>query len=221
MARRARPGDPDYRPPDRRSSEVRFADALTRSKQVGDCWLWDGSVDSDGYGLFSAKANGYRYQRAHRYSYFFHRGVAPIGLLVCHTCDTPRCINPDHLFLGSVADNNADMVRKGRNRHLSGDKHREAHNLDTVCRGNAWWNEQRQENNKTHRGDNWSTTKLPDRAVEEIRRRWEAREARQVDMAREYGVSKSLINLICHGKARKALPSQAGQTGGNEGATTT
>lgn len=206
------------RPPDRRAADARFRDAMAKARHVGECWIWDGTIDQDGYGLFSGVADGHRYLRAHRYSYYFHRGAHPGDLLVCHTCDTPGCVNPGHLFLGSIADNNLDMVRKGRNRHLSGDMHRAAHRPESWCRGEEWWNEQRRQNNKVQRGNNWSTTKLPDSAVVDIRRRWEAREARQVDMAREYGVSKQLINLICLGKARKALPQKrVGEQGERDG----
>ncbi len=76
------------------------------------CWLWTGRLDKLGYG--DIRAHGRR-QRAHRVSWQFAHGAIPDGMFVCHRCDTPPCVNPAHLFVGSAADNNRDMAAKGRN----------------------------------------------------------------------------------------------------------
>lgn len=77
-----------------------------------DCWYWIGSVDALGYGRFLALGEN----RAHRASYRLFKGDIPNGKFVMHTCDTRCCVNPDHLILGTQADNVKDMVQKGRNR---------------------------------------------------------------------------------------------------------
>jgi hypothetical protein len=61
--------------------------------------------------------DGRKNLRAHRAAYEVYVGPIPVGMLVCHTCDNPKCVNPDHLWLGTEADNTTDKVRKGRGRH--------------------------------------------------------------------------------------------------------
>jgi hypothetical protein len=84
------------------------------------CWLWLGQKRKEcGYGLI--KING-RLTRVHRVSYETFKGPIPDGLFVCHRCDVPLCLNPDHLFLGTLIENNLDMYLKGRNYISSGDE---------------------------------------------------------------------------------------------------
>jgi hypothetical protein len=86
------------------------------AKASGDqCWLWTGTLKTGKYGqLYRGKGSKPRFVIAHRFSYQLHYGAIPKGRMVCHHCDVPACVRPDHLFLGSSKDNVHDMYKKGR-----------------------------------------------------------------------------------------------------------
>lgn len=79
----------------------------------GECWEWLGGKDRHGYGQFRTEKKQHK-TMAHRFSYEIHIGPIPDGMKVCHSCDNPSCVNPDHLWVGTQADNVRDMIAKGR-----------------------------------------------------------------------------------------------------------
>lgn len=89
-------------------------------KVSGDCWIWTGSYGSDGYGVIGI---GRKQFRTHRVSFEIFSGKCADGLLVCHKCDDPRCVNPEHLFVGTPKDNTQDMIAKGRKYKMENTNH--------------------------------------------------------------------------------------------------
>lgn len=90
--------------------------------RTGDCWLWRGAQFQSGYGFVRVKHIGEG--TAHRVAWVLWHGRAiPSGMFLCHHCDTRLCCNPSHIFVGTPADNTADMWSKGRARPPFGENH--------------------------------------------------------------------------------------------------
>lgn len=110
-------------------------------KNAHGCWVWKGTKNRKGYGQISVDG---RHERTHRVAYRLTYGEIPEGMVVRHRCDNPPCINPDHLEVGTSADNSRDMVERGRmvNCKVDRDKCPKGHSFDEV--NTYWWNNARQ-----------------------------------------------------------------------------
>lgn len=134
-------------------------------KKTATCWLWTGHVNGKaGYGMFMRQSP--KKLLAHRVSFEMAFGPIPEGAWVLHRCDNPRCVRPDHLFLGDVRSNAEDMMEKGRGKY------------------------------EAHRGQDNGQAKLDDSQVREMRTRYANGEVTQAQLAQEYSISRALVSFV-------------------------
>lgn len=101
------------------SSEDDFWGNCDSSGGEDSCWIWSGIIDKDGYGKIKYHN---KMVRANRLAYeIYYKLKIPSGMLACHVCDTPSCVNPRHIFLGTPKDNSVDMSVKGRGAPQNGE----------------------------------------------------------------------------------------------------
>lgn len=151
----------------------RFWEKVDKSAGQDGCWLWTAALNNKGYGFFYPHHGEREY--AHRFSYALAYGPIPEGMKVLHRCDNPPCCNPAHLFLGTMADNTQDMMKKGRHRKMPMGK------------------------------DNWrhhrpGKTKLQESDIPIIRSAYE-QGIRIVDLARQFHVSETTISHVIKRKS--------------------
>lgn len=183
----------------------------------GDCWVWTACRDSRGYGRMSYPGRGS--ERAHRIAWELAYGDVPTGMCVLHHCDNPRCVRPEHLFLGDRDANNKDKVAKGRHRVPIGDDHWSRARPANLARGDANGARQhpdrilrgddhpfRQNPSMHARGERTGDAKLTSEIVSEIRRRYVRRKVTAEMLAAEYGVHPSTIRRVLKGKYWSHVP---------------
>lgn len=105
---------------DRGSAEERFWKKAKGSADPNVCWLWHGATNDAGYGQLSVDG---KLEYAHRFSFRTYKRSLRSGEIVLHSCDTPACINPNHLFAGTHQENTDDKINKGRDRKARGKDH--------------------------------------------------------------------------------------------------
>ena len=106
----------------KQTHEERAAETLLKHIVKTDtCWVWKGRTNKKGYGIIGFRNEDGR--MAHRVAWILKNGEIPEGLCVCHKCDNPPCVNPDHLFLGTNQENIADRHAKGRSNAPRGEQH--------------------------------------------------------------------------------------------------
>jgi hypothetical protein len=184
------------------------------------CWAWTATRIQGGYGRLGLNR---KHHLAHRVAWEMANGSVPAGLDVLHRCDNPPCVNVEHLFLGTQADNTADMIAKGRERHACGDQSGARLHPERMPRGDLHWSRLHPESrargdrhgSRTHpeslaRGERNGFAKLNEEKIRKIFR-LRAEGWSQERLGEEFGVSRTNIGHILSRKVWAHVQLEQGQ----------
>lgn len=176
------------------STDCRFELYSASPKTADGCIEWSGPLNNSGYGVLSigdnSRENKKRVRAAHRVAYEKANGDIPEGLCVMHTCDNRKCVNPEHLVLGTWADNNKDRSKKGR----SGKR--------------VFSEDERARYSEMLKGERNHTAKLTDEQVRQLILERGSASYRQ--LGKKYGVAKSVVTSIFNGRSWKHIGQEYG-----------
>lgn len=179
--------------------------------QPNGCWEWQATKTRAGYGnFFLMDGKKERNTMSHRVAYKIYYLKDPEGFCVCHTCDNPKCVNPLHLWLGTMADNNRDKMLKGH--YYKGQEHWAKKNPEKIPRGETHWSQTQPHTvaglprGESHwskrtpelclRGERHGMAKLTEILVKEIREKYAKGNETFRGLARIYGVNRVVIRRI-------------------------
>ena len=148
--------------------------------KTSDCWFWVGAKNILRYGV---AWNGNKLVLAHRLAYEFTIGHIPVNLCVCHHCDNPACVRPQHLFLGTRKENSEDMIRKGRS--ATGARNGLVKHPESVPRG-----------------ERSANAKLTTEKVKKMRLLYNKGYS-QSELAQIFGVTQANCSLVCNYRSWK------------------
>lgn len=143
------------------------------------CWIWTGRADKKGYGRIWIEG---KILVASRASYILHVGPIPPLMFVCHKCDNPPCVNPDHLFLGTNAENQADSIAKGRK------PRGEIVTAERIALGLV--------------GEGSPVARFSEKVIRSARDLYATGNWKQSEIARLLGISRSQVNRVVRGMSR-------------------